>query len=130
MRREAEQEAFGGTRDALAQLAADRDLARVLRTGLAGMENLDPDVQVQFGAYLLETTYNWLRMHSFAEDRVVAAALAESVQKSRRDIVVTPGYRQWFEARRHWLPDDFRMALEKDMEPQSTGYGPPIETPP
>jgi hypothetical protein len=130
MRREAEQEGFDGTRATLGQIAVDRDLARVFRTGLAGMENLDPDERVQFGAFLLETTYNWLRMHSFAQDGTVAPGISDSVLRARRDIVVTPGYRQWFDARKHWLPDDFRAALEKDMASQPKDFVPVQGTPP
>jgi hypothetical protein len=71
---------------------------------------------------MLLTTYNWLRIHSFERDGTVEADLAEATRRTRRDIVGTPGYRQWFELRKHWLPDDFRDTLEGEIAAASGKY--------
>lgn len=122
IRRDAGQEAFDAVRAQLRQLSADPDLARIWRTGLEGMEGLDADEQLRFAAYLLEITYYWLRVYSLAQDGTVDADLLSAVAKARADIVAAPGYQQWYETRKHWLPDGFRQVLEQVMGSNSGVY--------
>jgi hypothetical protein len=124
MRQAGAREAFDGTRILLAQLSGDAELARIMRIGLNGMDALDPDEATRFGTFMLSNTYNWLRVHSFEKDRNVEAGLAEATRMARRDIVSAPGYRQWYELRKHWLPEDFRGAIESDMAGGSGRYVP------
>jgi hypothetical protein len=115
MRQEAEREAFDGNRLVLSQIARDRDVARILRIGLAGTDALDPDEEQQLAALLLQLTYDWLRLHSVDRDLTVGAALADANRRARREISSSPGYRRWFDARRHWFPEEFQKVLEEDM---------------
>jgi hypothetical protein len=124
MRQAAEREAFDGSRILLAQLSGDADLARIVRTGLNGMDALNADEAMRFGTWILSNTYNWLRVHSFEKDGIVEVGLAEATRRVRQDVVRTPGYRQWFELRKHWLAEDFRRAIESDMGGDAGGYVP------
>jgi hypothetical protein len=121
LRLEAEREAFDGIRLILAQLSGDAELARIIRVGLEGMDSLDADEAMRFGGWLLSNTNNWLRIHSFEREGTVQRNLADATRRIRRDIVQTRGYRQWFELRKHWIPDEFREALECEMAAASEG---------
>lgn len=120
MRQEAEREAFDGNRLVLSQIARDRSVARILRIGLEGTDALDPDEEQQLAALLLQLTYDWLRLHSLDRDLTVGAALADANRRARREISSAPGYRKWFEARRHWFPEEFQRVLDEDMASGST----------
>ena len=124
LRLEAEREAFDGSRLVLTQVSGDAELARIIRTGLMGMDSLDPDEAMRFGVWMLTTAHNWLRIHSFEREGTIDGDLIEATRRTRRDIVGTPGFRQWFELRKHWLPDDFRRMLAEEMVATSGGYVP------
>jgi len=124
LRLEAERQAFDGSSAIQAQVSGDTELARILRIGLTGMDSLNPDEAMRFGVWMLSTTYNWLRVHSFDRDGTVEAELAEATRRVRRDLVRTPGYGQWFEQRKHWLPDEFRKVIEDEMAEAPGQYVP------
>lgn len=124
LRLETEREAFDGSRILLAQVSGDAELARIVRTGLAGMDSLDPDEAMRFSTWMLSNTYNWLRIHSFDRDGTVEVGMADATRRVRRDIIATPGYQQWFALRKHWLSDEFRDTLEREMATASGGYVP------
>lgn len=62
---------------------------------------------------------NRLVLSQIARDRNVARifriGLAETDRRARLDVSSTPGYRSWFAVGKHWLPDDFRNVIERDM---------------
>jgi hypothetical protein len=114
-RHTAERELYDGSRTILSQLAGDRELARIYRLGLSGYGGLEPDELVQFSSLLLQMTNDWQRAYLFAETGDVDARNMESNQRIRRDVASTPGYKKWFETRGHWLTDEFREVMTREM---------------
>lgn len=119
----AAQDILNGARMLLDRIASSPDTSRIYRLGMAGDEGLSPDELIQFRALLTSMVYDWIRIHHVAVDGGIQPWMLESHSATRRDIVGTPGFRQWFEIRRHWIPTGYRAVLEEEMR-ASPGYQP------
>ena len=117
------EELLGKTDHFLAQIASSVESARLWRLGMANDENLSIDEVIQFRVLLMQLSYIWERLHHLAERGHVDSWVVESNAASRGDVLGAPGFRLWFESRKHWLSPGYRELLEREI-PRASGYSP------
>jgi len=115
LRLAAERDIYQANREHLLLLAQDRDLATLWRSGMADPSGLDSVQRLQLRAFLLDLTLDWQRTHDFAEAGELGSRIAEATRRWRWDVMAAPAYREFFEARKHLLADDFREVIEREI---------------
>lgn len=118
-RRQAQLQAGREARDRVTDfvhiVAGDAEVAQIWLRGTLEPDKLEPVEYVRFGALLMQLTTLFERVHHLALDGEVDEYLTESNAATRRDIVSSPGYRAWFETRKHWFSPEFCAVVEREM---------------
>lgn len=108
-------EAMDRTTDFVKLVASDGELADIWRRGMLDPGTLEEEERVRLGALLLHLTYLWERMYFLALEGGVDGYLHDTIVASRREIVLSPGYRRWFEGRRGWFSPEVRGVVEEEI---------------
>ena len=96
----------------LSDIAVDADLAQIFRRGLAADPGLSPDEWLRFRALILQFADIWGRQIEL--ENAGQRERREGFDARRREIAASPGFKMWFEQRKHWLNADLRAILEQE----------------
>lgn len=115
-RRAAGHEVMMTTTPLLVALATDADVASIWTRGLASYESLSQQERVRFSCLLLLLTYSWDEVQHGHKAKQLDDWAMQRFMGSMHELARLPGFKMWYEARKAWLSDEIREALEREMQ--------------
>ncbi len=91
-------------------------MACIYAKGMADYSSLSGEHRAKFSAFMLSTMYTLEELHYLAESGSVEQRIWRGLDRNMREVTALPGFKQWFETRRHWFSDEFQSYNDRLMQ--------------
>lgn len=97
------------------QLTKDKEIAALWEQGLRGEGSLDGPDLARLHSLFYQMTMLLARLYYLGQTGGLDPWLVTQTDRSRRDLVVAPGYQDWFRRRGHTFDEEFYAVVESEI---------------
>ena len=126
-RRRANHEILDSTNLLFLALGENQAVASVWLRGMADFASLDPTERVMLSALLLNLAYTWEEAFYSAKGNQVDRFAFERMRATQSELLMLPGFRTWWSARRTWLSTEFREFMDAEVAKSTATLTPMYE---
>ncbi|MDD9895930.1 MAG: hypothetical protein OXU24_09105 [Gammaproteobacteria bacterium] len=109
------QEILNQVQQFMHNLGLSAELTDLWIRGHLNSPDLTTNELVQFRFLLMQNTVIWERTFQLQSDGKFDARIWESMLRHRRNVLASPGYKSFYEARKELFSDEFQTFLEKEI---------------